>query len=214
MRPLSSQSQGGHPRTLPSAWRGWENRRRFIGKVGADEFGQGFINRLRQEGVDTTGVLTDPEALTTLALVALSAQGDPHFAFAAGAHTRLTPEEVPQDLIRAARIVQFGSVSLAHEPVRTATLFAQRLAYEVGSIVVYDVNWRPFLYQNRPREEALATLREPLPWCHVVKLNAGELRLLTDCDAVVPGLARLSQQTPAPLIIVDAWGSRVHGAIA
>jgi fructokinase len=174
----------------------------FIGKVGGDEFGQGLENLLGQEGVDTSGVLTDSESLTTLALVALSTGGEPHFAFAPGAHTRLQPEDIPQNIVRSARIVQFGSVSLAHEPVRTATLFAQRLAYDAGATVVYDINWRPFLYQNRPRNEALTILREPLAWCHVVKLNSGELHLLTDSDDVEVGLEYLAKQTPASLIVV------------
>ncbi len=174
----------------------------FIGKVGADEFGAGLRALLEREGVVTRGLFTDPDAMTTLAFVALSASGDPHFAFAPGAHTHLTAADLPLDLIRDARMVYAGSVSLANEPVGAATLAALALARQAGAFIAYDVNWRPTLYRHLPLTTALDIVRQPLRHANLVKLNAGELRLLTGSEDIPAGLDHLRAWTDAELIVV------------
>lgn len=186
----------------------------FIGKVGRDEFGQGLRQMLAHEGVDTRGLMEDPRQLTTLAAVALSATGDPHFAFFAGAHANLMPEELDGDLIRAARIVHGGSLALAHEPGRLATLAAWEIARSAGAICSYDVNWRPALWPDAAA--GLAQARLPLAFADVVKLNAAELRLLTGHDDPAAGLATLATQASLVVVTLGAAGClyRFDGAIA
>ena len=43
----------------PAAW---------VGRVGDDELGELVVSRIRAEGVDVTGVVRDPQALTSLML--------------------------------------------------------------------------------------------------------------------------------------------------
>lgn len=170
----------------------------FVGKVGRDEFGQGLRRLLIAEGVDARYLVDDAEALTTLALVSLTASGDPHFAFYAGAHTQLQPSDIPLDVIQQARIFQCGSVMLAHEPARTTMVTALQQARAAGVICAYDVNWRPTLWPDAAQGLALAA--QPLAWADICKMNATELRLLTnvtDRDAAIKQLA-----TPAALVVV------------
>lgn len=147
----------------------------FIGKVGRDEFGQGL--RATLAGVETRNLLDDARLPTTLAFVSLSEGGEPHFAFYPGAHTNLTLDDLDLDLIRSARIFHCGSVSLAHEPVRGATIAALRTARDARVICSYDVNWRPALWEDAAA--GLARARQPLALADIVKMNASELRLLT-----------------------------------
>ncbi len=170
----------------------------FVGKVGRDDFGQGLRHLLAQEGVETRGMLEDPTHLTTIALVALAANGDPHFAFFAGAHTQLTVDDLDRGLLAEARIVHGGSVSLAQEPVRAATLAAWHYAHEQGALCSYDVNWRPALWPDAA--QGLAIVRQPLTWADIVKMNAAELRLLTGQEDLFLALAGLA--TEAALVVV------------
>jgi fructokinase len=186
----------------------------FIGKVGRDDFGQGLRQMLAREGVATRGLVDDPRQLTTVAAVALAATGEPHFAFFAGAHANLTPEELDGDLLRTARIVHGGSLALAHEPARSATLAAWEIARTAGAMCSYDVNWRPALWPDAVA--GLAQARLPLAFAEVVKLNAAELHLLTGQDDPAAGLAALA--TPAPLVVVTLGAAgcmyRFDGVIA
>ncbi len=169
----------------------------FVGKVGRDEFGQGLRALLEREGVVTRGLVDDARQLTTLAAVALSAGGDPHFAFFAGAHANLTADELDRALLRSARIVHGGSVMLAHEPARSAMLAAWQIARQTGAICAYDVNWRPALW---PDHAAGLAGDLPLELCDVVKMNDSEARLLTGLDEPQEALAAL--ETPAALVVV------------
>jgi fructokinase len=189
---------GGAPANVAVGVRRLGGTAAFIGKVGSDEFGQGLRRLLEREGVETRGLVDDPQQLTTLAAVALSATGDPHFAFFAGAHANLTTDDMDRDLLQSARIVHGGSVMLAHEPARAAMLAAWQMAHDAGAICSYDVNWRPALWPDLAA--GLEQMRIPLALADVVKMNAVELRLLTGIGDPRTALAAI--ETPAPLVVV------------
>lgn len=187
---------GGAPANVIVGVRRLGKTAAFVGKVGRDDFGRGLRRTMEAEGVDTRALLDDAELPTTLAFVALSDKGDPAFSFFQGAHTNLSPADLPIDLIRSARIFHFGSVCLVNEPVRSATWDALRIAKEAGVIVSYDINWRPFLWPDRDPGRAIA----PLALADFVKMNEAELQLVTGEMDVQKGLEKL--ETPASLVVV------------
>jgi fructokinase len=196
--PAFAPLPGGAPANVAVGVRRLGGTAAFIGKVGRDEFGQGLRRLLEREGVETRGLVDDPQQLTTLAAVALSATGDPHFAFFAGAHANLTVDDLDRNLLQSARIVHGGSVMLAHEPARTAMLAAWQIAHDAGAICSYDVNWRPALWPDLA--VGLEQVHIPLVLADVVKMNGAELRLLTGIDDPRTALASLA--TPAALVVV------------
>jgi len=54
----------------------------LLAKVGDDAFGSRLIDTLRRVGVDTEGVIVDPNVFTTLAFVMLDKAGNRSFDFA------------------------------------------------------------------------------------------------------------------------------------
>ncbi len=66
----------------------------FIGKVGKDWMGRSALKRLHDEGIDTGGVVTDPEAHSGIALIMVDGQGENLISVAPGANHRLSPEDV------------------------------------------------------------------------------------------------------------------------
>lgn len=168
----------------------------FIGKVGGDDFGRGLRRTLDAERVDTRGLIDDPEALTTLALVSHNTKGDPAFAFFEGAHLNLTPADLDADLIRRAHIFHFGSVTLTRPPASTATLEALKIAKSARVITSFDINWRPAVWHGKGIEAAAAPLQE----VDVIKMNEGELTLVTGIDEPRVALRRLD--VPARLVLI------------
>ncbi|HEY7123632.1 MAG TPA: carbohydrate kinase [Ktedonobacterales bacterium] len=189
---------GGAPANVAVGVQRLGKKAAFIGKVGSDDFGRGLRQLLEQEGVATQYLLTEPASFTTLALVALTSEGEPHFTFAVGAHAELRPSDLDSTAFANTRVLHIGSVSLAHEPMRSTTLAALKLARNAGAICSYDVNWRPALWPDA--KAGLALAREPLGQVDICKMNLAELRLLTGQEDAREGLAAL--ETAAPLVVV------------
>ncbi|WVZ06959.1 hypothetical protein V8G54_020305 [Vigna mungo] len=74
----------------------------FIGKVGNDEFGHLLSDILKQNGVDSSGLLFDDDARTALAFYALKSNGEPEFMFYRNpsADMLLRPQEIDLSLIK------------------------------------------------------------------------------------------------------------------
>ena len=134
--PTMAGHPGGAPSNFLAALSRYGAGTALLGKVGADHFGSLLLETLRQAGVDTSGVLTDPSVFTTLAFVTLDGQGNRSFSFARkpGADTCLRLEELDLSLIDQARVFHFGSLSLTDEPARTATREAVAYARQRGKL--------------------------------------------------------------------------------
>lgn len=181
--PTFAAHPGGAPCNFLAALSRFGARSAFIGKVGDDAFGRLLKNTLADAGIETRGLIMDPDVFTTLAFVSLDAHGERVFSFARkpGADTRLRPEELDLSLIDAARILHFGSLSLTGEPARSATRRAVAFAKERGKWVTFDPNLRVQLW---PSEQAA---REQILWglgrADVVKISGEEVAFLWTCSA-------------------------------
>lgn len=184
---------GGAPANLAVAAARLGAETAFIGKVGADAFGSYLRRVLEENGVDTTGMLTDAHEHTTLAVVSVDGTGERSFSFYRdpSADVNLRAEEIPAALLRDTRVLHFGSVSLTAEPARSATLYAAKTARENGCLVSYDPNYRESLWHSR--EEAVAQMKAALPLCDILKISDEELPLLTGTTDPAEGSRQLSE---------------------
>lgn len=178
----------------------------FLGKVGDDPFGRFLAATLAAEGVDTSALLFSREARTMLAFVSLTATGERDFMFYRhpSADMLYRPEEVPEALVRGARALHFGSISLIDEPCRSATLRAVHLAREAGSLVSYDPNLRVALWPNP--EAARAGILDAWPLADVIKISEDELTFLTGVSDLATGAARLLAPHQRLLVVTRGEG--------
>lgn len=190
--PRYIQNPGGAPANVLSAAAAQGASCALIGKVGDDPFGDFLISAASGRGIDCSAVCRDAKVPTTLAFVCLSPDGDRSFRFYRdpGADVMLTPEDVPEALIRQSRIFHFGSLSLTDEPARAATQFAVAQARQSGILVSYDPNYRAPLW--RSEAEARQWMRWPLDQVDILKVSAEELPLLADTDDIEEGSRRLA----------------------
>ena len=179
--PTMTAHPGGAPGNLLSALAAYGKSTAFLGKVGADAFGDMLVSTLSQAGIDTRGICRDARAFTTLAFVTLDSRGERSFSFARkpGADTRLSFEELDLDLIGRAKIFHFGTLSLTDEPARTATRQAVAYAKSRGKLLSCDPNLRLPLWDDpdRARQEILWAVAQ----ADVVKISDEEVRFLWDC---------------------------------
>lgn len=178
--PTMAAHPGGAPGNFLAALNKYGARTAFLGKVGEDAFGRLLLNTLRQAGIETRGILSDPAVFTTLAFVTFK-EGDRSFSFARkpGADTMLRFEELDLSLIDQTKVFHFGSLSLTGEPVRETTRRAVAYARQRGKLITFDPNLRPPLWDSaeQAREEILWGLDQ----AHVVKISDEEVSFLWDC---------------------------------
>ncbi len=145
-------------------------RTAMVARVGADDYGRFCIGRLRDEGVDVSGVVIDPAAATGLT-VAITYPSDRLLLTLPGAMRSLTAGDVKPAQLDRARHLHVSSYFLQHglQPGLTGLFDA---AHARGLTTSLDTGWDP-------NGEWLAdTLRATLAKVDVVLPNESELTRL------------------------------------
>ena len=199
--PTMAANPGGAPGNFLAALNVYGKKTAFLGKVGDDAFGQLLLGTLQRAGIDTRGVIVDPDYFTTLAFVTFDSAGDRSFSFARkpGADTQLCWDEVDQSLIDEARVFHFGTLSLTDEPARTATRKAASYAKETGKLISCDPNLRVPLW--RSEEEAREQMLWSLQQADLVKISDNEVSFLWACSPE-EGAEKLLREFDVKLAIV------------
>lgn len=209
---LFEANPGGAPCNVLSMLSKLGHKTAFIGKVGNDSFGKQLKNVLEEVGIDATYLTMDNEVHTTLALVHTFADGDRDFSFYRnpGADMMLTEEEIPEDLIRNTKIFHFGTLSMTHEGVRKATKKALEFAKKAGTVISFDPNLRPPLWDSL--ETAKEQVLYGLQFCDVLKISDNEIQWLTGEEDYTDGVNWILERFQIPLILVSMGkeGSRAY----
>ena len=163
----------------------------FIGKVGADAFGDFLREVLQENSVDTIYLIAGEASRTTLAFVATRSDGmkDITFYRHPGADTQLSPDEIDTGYVQSAELFHYGSVSLSHSPSREATLQAIQSAKASGAMLSYDPNLRLMLWDNP--NDAKHWIWEVMPYADVVKISEEEWEFVTGDVELANGIERI-----------------------
>ena len=148
--PVYEANPGGAPCNVLAMLRKLSKSCAFVGKVGDDIFGHQLKDVLIQVGIPTDHLVMAKDVCTTLAIVKNNAAGDREFSFYRnpGADMMLTAQEIPEDLLKNCRIFHFGTLSMTHDGVCEATRKAVTLAKASGSLISFDPNLRPPLWDS------------------------------------------------------------------
>lgn len=164
----------------------------YVTRLGDDAFGRMFRGLWSAEGVAVDGVANDPDAPTGVYFVTHGASGHAFSYLRAGsAASRLSPANLPLDLIRAARALHVSGISQAISTSACDAVFAAvAAAREAGARVYYDPNLRPKLWpRDRARATALATMAVS-DWCLPSREDAEWVFGTGEPDAVIDACRR------------------------
>lgn len=179
--PTMAANPGGAPGNFLAALNAYGCKTAFLGKVGDDAFGRLLLGTLQKAGIETKGIIIDPNVFTTLAFVTIDETGNRSFSFARkpGADTCLSAEELDYTLIDDCRDFHFGTLSLTDEPVRTATQKAVQYAKDHSKWISFDPNLREPLWKDL--EEAKTQILWGLKQADIVKISDEETAFLWGC---------------------------------
>jgi sugar/nucleoside kinase (ribokinase family) len=114
---------------------------KMVSIVGDDSFGHFCIDQLRQKRVDTAHVHLDPHRQTGVTL-SLSTAKDRALMTYMGTIPCLRPEHMPQDMLKRADHLHFGSFYL-QEAMRGDWALLYKQARAAGVTTSFDTGWDP-----------------------------------------------------------------------
>ncbi len=168
----------------------------FVGAVGEDDFGTLIVERLREDGVDVSGIKRLPDFTTGVAFVTYFRDGSRKFIYhiSRAASGQIFPEDVQEEVFTHLDFLHvMGSSMLINEQCRAAHLRALEYVKKGGGKVSFDPNFRPeLLGKERARELFQPIVREST----VIFPTQEELRVLSDEEDIDRACAKVLAQGP------------------
>ncbi len=123
----------------------------WLSRLGDDELGHYVNNMIRAEGVDVSGVMFDPAHRTGVMFKEMGVGETRVFYYRENsAASHFGPENVPEELIREAKIVHLTGITPVLSPnCEAAVLRAMELAERHGARISFDPNVRKKLWKDR-----------------------------------------------------------------
>lgn len=179
-------------------------RTAMIAKVGSDVLGRFMIDSLRERGVDTTGVVVDPEIRTGVSVI-LNRGVDRAILTYPGTIPALRFAEVDPGIVHAARHLHVGSYFLL-DSLRPEIPRLCREARESGMTVSLDTNYDPAGTWGGGMADVLRHLDVFLP-------NAAEALAITGERTVERAISILAKDVPLVGVKLGARGAMArHGS--
>lgn len=182
----------------------------WFSRVGDDEFGRAVVFRVRGEGVDTSRVITDPDAPTGIVIRERREVGpiDQVYYRRGSAASRLSPDDLDPTYIRASRFLHLTGITPALSASCKETVFAAaEIARSAGVQVVLDPNYRSKLWS---RDDFRQVVRDLAARSDILLPGIDEAELLTyESD---PESAARELQQLGPNMVVLKLGAQ--GALA
>lgn len=154
----------------------------IIGAVGKDSFGKCLLERLRNDGVDTTQVLELSDGTTGCAFVSYSADGSREFIFHLGNTPAVRAKMPDESLLQGIKFFHimgcslFANVEFAKEILKTA-----KAAHKLGAKISFDPNIRKELLGEK---QTGAIVNELLELTSVFLPGEDELLMLTGKETI------------------------------
>ncbi|WP_159994929.1 sugar kinase [Roseomonas sp. 18066] len=168
----------------------------YITALGRDAPGDSFMKLWAAEGVDASTVQRRADAPTGIYFVTHGPDGHAFTFYRAGsAASRMTPDDMPAEAIRQARILHISGISQAISTSAADACFrAIEIAREAGVTVSYDTNLRRSLW---PLPRARATIHAALRMADIALPSYDDATALTgleDPDAIADFYLEMAPQ--------------------
>lgn len=203
---------GGAPCNVLSMLQKLGRRTAFIGRVGADQFGELLRHTIEEIGIDSSCLNTDCHTNTTLTFVHKMPDGDREFSFYRnpGADMMLNTDDIKEEFIRQGRIFHYGTLSMTDSPGKEATEKAIDYAEKNHMLISFDPNLRLPLWKTSAA--AKERMEYGFKHCDVLKIADNEICFVTGLEDYDQGIRKLQENYHIPLILLTLGkeGSRAY----
>ena len=173
----------------------------ILSRIGKDSFGELAIQFMRSLGINTKGIIQDPNIHTPIAVASIDKSGNSKYTFYKNSpkDSMVPLEGVPKTLLRSPKIFHFGS-SFSHQKLTSgeALKYVKFLKMR-GVFISFDPNLRPYAIPDKKatKNRVLRLLK----WVDMVKLSQVDLQFLTDQKNPLKGLKILKKRFRCHVIL-------------
>lgn len=191
---------GGAESNVACALAAAGHRARWVGRVGADGFGDHLVEAIAAYGVDTTAVARDAERPTGVYFrTATDRAADGHevvYYRAGSAASAMSPRTVPSRDVGSGRVLHLSGITAALSPGCLALMRELTTRREQRPLVSFDVNHRPGLWRDPADAAVLLDLARGADLVFVGEDEAEEAWGLRGGDAI-----RAALPEPSTLVV-------------
>ncbi|OCC09372.1 sugar kinase [Streptomyces sp. PTY087I2] len=203
--PSFGRGIGGAESNVACALAAAGHRAAWVGRVGADGFGDHLVETIGSYGVDTSAVRRDPVRPTGIYFRTATDRGtDTHevaYYRAGSAASAMSPANVPYEELFAGRILHLSGITAALSGDCLALLRELTAARPGRPLVSFDVNHRPHLWRGGPADASV--LLELARRCDLVFVGEDEAE---EAWGIV-GAEAIRGAVPEPSVLVVKRGS-------
>jgi sugar/nucleoside kinase (ribokinase family) len=143
----------------------------IVGKVGTDGFGDFILQRYQKYGIDTTGIVRDPEIATSSTIVFVHSDGERSFRHYFGTNATFCLNDIDLEPIKQSKILHVAGAFLMPALDGEPTANLMREAQTAGVITSLDTVWDA-------RGLWLPQIAPTLPYTHYFLPNYEEAQML------------------------------------
>ncbi|MFI1531231.1 sugar kinase [Streptomyces griseus] len=203
--PSFGRGIGGAESNVACALAAAGHRAAWVGRVGADGFGDHLVETIASYGVDTSAVRRDPARPTGIYFRTATDRGtDTHevaYYRAGSAASAMSPSNVPYEELFAGRVLHLSGITAALSADCLALLWDLTAARPGRPLVSFDVNHRPRLWRDGEADASvLLELARRADLVFVGEDEAEEAWGIVGAEAIRAAL-------PEPAVVVVKRGS-------
>jgi 5-dehydro-2-deoxygluconokinase len=214
---------GGSPGNISVGSRRLGLKSALFSCIGKDEMGFFLKEILKKEGVDTSLLYETDKHLTALAILGINPPSHFPLMFYREncADMQLHPSQSRHELFRQAKLFQFSGTGISTPSMREATREAIKQAKENGVLVVFDLDFRPVLWElTSPADGETRYIQSDvvskhyqsfLPFCDLVVGTDEEIMTAGGINNVDESLLAIKALTDADIVYKKGLqGSEIH----
>jgi 2-dehydro-3-deoxygluconokinase len=154
----------------------------MMGRIGSDSFGRSFLNKWKEEGIDTSRVIVQPDSFTAVYFISRQKEGGHDFTYyrKGSAASQCSPEDIDPDYIAGAKVFHSSGIAQAISKSSCDAVFkAVEIAKANGVLFSYDPNLRLKLW-SLPR--ARAVINYSFELADIVLPSLDDAKVITGLD--------------------------------
>ena len=218
-----AKSVGGCPANIAVGTARLGLKSALITRVGKEQMGRFLLEQLAREGVNTDGVVTDPERLTALVLLAVEGEGVSPMIFVRTdcADMALNEDDIDEAFVASAASIVVTGTHFSRPNTDAAQRKAIRIAKANGRKVVFDIDYRPNLWGLAGHDAGFERyvkssrvsdqLRSVLGDCDLIVGTEEEIMIASGADSVIEALKAIRSLSAATIVLKrGAMGCMVY----
>lgn len=163
---------GGSPTNVAMNMARLGLKSKMIAAVGDDGFGDYIFERFSEVGVDVSNINRIEKKPTSVIFVSRT-KGTPDFIPFREADSCITEAQIPESLLRQAKIYHTTCFALSRKPAQTTILNKAKEAYDSGCKLSIDINYADEIWESK--DEALEIIKAYCKFNPLIKISEDDM---------------------------------------